>query len=612
MIHRLWIFAKNYPIPLFASFGLLLGICFYFLQRHDVSEWIWLATLILGGIPIVLQTIRGMFRGQFASDIVAMLAIITAIIMGQAFAGAVVVLMQSGGEAFEAYGLRRASSSLEALLARAPRFAFRKKRDSLEKIDVKEVAVGDILIVRPGDLIPVDGTILSGTAEIDESALTGEPLAHARAAEDQVFSGTIDVNGAFEMRADKISQESQYQKIVELVRKAQLEKAPIQRLADRYAIFFTPFTLLMSLVGYLITHDTTTILAVLVVATPCPLILATPLAILCGINKSAQSGIIVKGGAPMEQIGNIQAAVFDKTGTITYGTPFVEEIIPLNHETADDLLYKTACVEQLSSHSIAKAVVEKANRDLSIPNHFHETPGCGVEGDVNGDHFTIGSYIFLEQAYGKLCFKNCDEAIQRFQNQEKLLIFIAKNGLCIGILVISDRIRPNVPLLIQEMESLGVKEIVMLTGDSAKNASVIAKQAGIKHVKADLRPEQKVEVIRQLKEKYEPIAMIGDGINDAPALATATVGIAMGAYGSAISAEAADIVLLEDDLSKVKDAIAISQWTIHIAKESIFIGIGLSVLLMIVASFGVIQPAIGAMLQEIIDVAVILNALRVR
>ncbi|HSX10686.1 MAG TPA: heavy metal translocating P-type ATPase [Chlamydiales bacterium] len=602
----------RYPIPLFALTGLLLGLLFYFLHQPQLSSWIWFVTLILGGIPIVWQTFKGILKGHFASDIVAMLAILTAILMNQAFAGAVVVLMQSGGEALESYGLRRATSSLKALLARAPRFALRKTDGALEKIDVDHVRIGDTLIVRPGDLIPVDGTILSGTSEIDESALTGEPLAHTKTPGDPIFSGTIDINGAFEMRADKSSRDSQYQKIVELVKKAQEEKAPIQRLADRYAIFFTPLTLLMSALGFVITRDPTTILAVLVVATPCPLILATPLAILCGINKSAQSGIIVKGGAPMEQIGNAQAVVFDKTGTITYGTPYVEEIIPLNHESAADLLYHTACVEQLSSHSIAKAVIDKANQKLILPTHFRETPGRGVEGDIGNDHFTIGSHSFLEQTLGPSCFRNCQEAINRFYTQEKLLIFIAKNALCIGILVISDRIRPNIPILLERIRSLGVREVVMLTGDSAKNAAVIAKQAGIKNVKADLLPSQKVAAIHTLKQHYDPIAMVGDGINDAPALATATVGIALGAHGSAISAEAADIVLLVDDIAKVGEAIAISQQTLHIAKESILIGIGLSFLLMIVAALGHIPPAIGALLQEIIDVAVILNALRVR
>lgn len=595
---KIWLFLKNYPIPLFALTGLLLGI---------FAEWIWLATLLIGGAPIVARTFRGMLRGEFASDIVAMLAILTAVIMGESFAGAVIVLMQSGGEALEDYGLKRATSSLENLLARAPRFAFRKIDGTLEQIDVKNVRVGDILIVRQGDLIPVDGTILKGTAEIDEAALTGEPLAHSKTIGDSVFSGTIDVNGAFEMRADKVSEESHYQKIVELVKKAQLEKAPIQRLADRYAIFFTPLTLFMSALGFFLTGDKTTILSVLVVATPCPLILATPLAILCGINKSAREGIIVKGGAPMEQIGKITAAVFDKTGTITFGTPFVEEIIPLNHESAENLLLKTASIEQLSSHSVAKAIVAKAPGQLLTPTHFREEPGRGVEANIGSDRYTIGSHAFLLDRLGQRCFENCP-----LPEPDKLLIYIAKNGLCVGIFVISDKIRPNVKDLIKKIKDLGVKEVVMLTGDNATNATLIGKQAGIDSIQADLTPGQKVDIVAQMKQRHPSLAMVGDGINDAPALATATVGVAMGAYGSAISAEAADIVLLVDDLSRFGNAISISQRTLHIAKESIFIGMGLSFFLMVLAVLGHIVPATGALLQEVIDVAVILNALRVR
>jgi heavy metal translocating P-type ATPase len=595
--------SKEFLLPLFALTGLVLGIFI-----HNI----WFITLILGGAPIVFKTVRGMFQGEFASDIIASLAILTAILMRQEFAGAVIVLMQSGGEALEAFGLKRASSSLEALLSRAPRFALRKSHEALEQIDVAQVQIGDTLLVRPGDLVPVDGIISLGSAEIDESALTGEPLAQNKTVGDPVFSGTIDINGAFEMRATKLSQESQYQKIVTLVRKAQEEKAPIQRLADKYAIFFTPLALLMSALGYLITQDPTTILSVLVVATPCPLILATPLAILCGINKSAQHGIIVKGGAPLEQIGNIQAIAFDKTGTITYGTPFVEEIIPLNHETREDLLYKTASIEQLSSHSVAKAIVEKCPQKLTIPTEFKESPGKGVQGMIDGDLFTIGSPLFLESCHGKEVFQGCEEAIHQNYTREKLLIFIAKNGLCIGAFVISDRIRPKLPALIKQIYHLGIQKVTMLTGDSHKNGAVIAKQAGIDDFSADLLPAEKVEKIEELKKTYRPIAMVGDGINDAPALATADVGIAMGAYGSAISAEAADIVLLVDDPTKVANAIEIGKETLHIAKQSIFIGMGLSTLLMIIAAFGTIEPAIGAMLQEIIDVAVILNALRVR
>lgn len=603
----------RYLAPIFALFGLCLGLFFYFpLKDPLLADWIWFGTLVLGGASIVWNTLKGMFKGKFASDIIAMLAIVTALFMKQMFAGAVIVLMQSGGEALEAYGMRKASSSLKALLERAPRFAFRKTGGTMEKIEVERVQVGDTLIVRPGDLIPVDGTILQGNGEIDESALTGEPLARPKMVGDKVFSGAVDVNGAFEMRADTLSEESQYQKIVELVKKAQSEKAPIQRLADKYAIFFTPLALVMSGIGYLVTGDLTTILSVLVVATPCPLILATPLAILCGINKCAQKGIIVKGGASMEQIGTTEAMVFDKTGTITYGTPFVEEIIPLDSETRETLLYKTACIEQLSSHSIAKAVVEKAGQKLAVPADFKEFPGRGVQGRIGEDEFTIGSHAFLKELHEEECFVNCAATAKAFYAQEKLLLFVAKNGVCVGVFVITDRIRPEVPSLLKKLAELGVKETVMLTGDSSTNAAIIAKQAGIKTVKAELLPEEKAKIVAELKKKFHKVTMVGDGINDAPALATATVGVAMGAYGSAISAEAADIVLLVDDIGVLERVVAISKRTLFIAKESIFIGMGLSFLLMIIAAGGYIQPAVGALLQEVIDFVVIINALRVR
>lgn len=611
-----WGVIKNSPLPFFALFGLLLGIFFRFgLNRSDWGEWIWYATLVCGGTPIIYRTLCKIFKGQFASDIVAMLAIFTAILLNQAFAGAVVVLMQSGGEAIEAYGLRRASSSLTALLKRAPRIARRKRNNQMEEIPVQSVKIGDILIVRPGDLIPVDGTIVAGSAEIDESAITGEPLTRNKTIGDVLLSGSVGVSGAFEMRADKLSHESQYAKIVTLVKKAHEEKAPIQRLADKYAILFTPLTLLMGVIGYLLTRDLTSVLAVLVVATPCPLILATPLAVICGINRAADEGIIVKGGAPMEQIASTKAALFDKTGTITFGVPHVEEIVSLSDETQDNVLYHAAILEQFSSHSIGKAIVQKAlavHKKLPLATHFLESPAQGVEGEIENQKYAVGSLAFMEKKLGTGCLNLHQNLADDYFEKNNLIIYVAKNNSCIGMIVLSDKIRPEVPALIQKLHFLGVKEVVMLTGDGKRNAAVIAKQAGIRSFAADLTPEQKVDIVRRMGKKYDHIIMVGDGINDAPALATATVGIAMGAYGTAISAEAADIVLLVDDLTKVADAIAIGQRMLHIAKQSIFIGIGLSFTLMIIAANGLIPPALGAMLQEVIDIAVILNALRAR
>jgi heavy metal translocating P-type ATPase len=646
--------------------GLFLGAIFYVLNQSVVGHWIWFLTLIIGGIPVVWGTIKGMIHRHFASDIVAMLAIIAAILTNEALPGVVIVIMQTGGKALEDYAFRRASSSLDELMARSPRFAYRKigkanknnnnsdyhgiANQDLEEIKVTDVRIGDLLVVRPGDLIPVDGTIISGRAQIDESALTGEPLPKNKGVSDQVFSGTINAGGnAFEIQASKVSEDSQYAKIVQLVRKAQEEKAPIQRLADRYALWFTPITLAISGFGWLITQNPQTILSVLVVATPCSLIFATPVAIMSGINRCAKIGIIIKTGAAIEQIGKSQAMVFDKTGTITHGSPVVEEIVILtrdgkirqeeddnnsinnnNSNSSDDLLLKAASMEQMSSHPAARVIVQKAKEKLGnslllTPRNFHEIAGAGVEGDINGEHITVGSQSLFENNDNEKYYSQEQQQHSELEFDKELLLntikkrgkgkmiaFIGINRIVVGAIILGDKIRLGVNVMMQRLQKLGVKETIMLTGDSFGSAQVIAKQAAVTNFEFNLLPEQKVLAIKKLKERYKNIVMVGDGINDAPALAAATVGVAMGAKGTAISAEAADMVLLVDDVTKVVDVLEIGQRTIHIAKQSIYFGLGVSFILMIVASFGLIPPTIGALLQEILDVSVILNALRAR
>jgi heavy metal translocating P-type ATPase len=649
-------------------------------NQSIVGQWIWFLTLVIGGIPVVWGTIKGMIHRHFASDIVAMLAIIAAILTNEALPGVVIVIMQTGGKALEDYAFRRASSSLDELMARSPPIAYRKMRkvnnnnssnydgiddQSLEEIKVTDVRIGDLLVVRSGDLIPVDGMIISGRAQIDESALTGEPLPKNKGVSDEVFSGTINTGGnAFEIQARKVSEDSQYAKIVQLVRKAQEEKAPIQRLADRYALWFTPITLAISGFSWLITQNPQTILSVLVVATPCSLIFATPVAIMSGINRCAKIGIIIKTGAAIEQIGKSQAVVFDKTGTITYGSPVVEDIVVLtkdgkiiqevnnnsinnnnsntiitsnNNNASDYLLLKAAGMEQMSSHPAARVIVQKAKEKfgsslLTIPSNFNEIAGAGVEGDINGEHIIVGSQSLFENYDNrKYHYQEQQQREQQEQQQQqlefdkkvllniikergegKMIVFIGINSFIVGAIVLGDKIRSGVSVMMQRLQKLGVKETVMLTGDSFDSAKVIAKQAAVTNFEFNLLPEQKVLAIKKLKERYVDIVMVGDGINDAPALAAATVGVAMGAKGTAISAEAADMVLIVDDVTKVVDVLEIGQRTIQIAKQSIYVGLGISFILMILASFGLIPPTIGALLQEILDVGVILNALRAR
>jgi len=622
--------ARAYPIPVLAFSGLILGsIVFLVLRLPVLANSIWYATLIVGGLPLVWGTLKGMFKGHFASDIIAMLAIIAAILLDQAFAGVIVVLMQSGGEAIEKYGLRRATSTLDDLLARAPRMARRKdSANTIEEIQVEQVKMGDLLVVRQGDLIPVDGTIIAGTAEVDESALTGEPLPRSKTVGDLVMSGSISESGGFDMRADKVSEESQYSRIVKLVRQAQDEKPPIQRLADRYAVWFTPIALALSCVAFLITLNPIDVLAVLVVATPCPLILATPIAVISSVNRAAQDNIIVKGGAAIEQIGHAQVVAFDKTGTITYGTPSLEEIVSLDEKAGvNELLLKAASIEQFSSHIIAKSLVQEAQKrfhHLERVSHYEESPGLGAEALINDEMIAVGSRKFIDSIVDgershedfTVATKGQSLLLQKYQDdgegKGRMTAYIAINGRVSGIFYFSDQIRLGVPEMMHRLKSLGVIETVLLTGDNLENAVSIARQAGISNVEANLLPEQKVEIVRKLSEKYKTSVMVGDGINDAPALAAATVGVAMGAHGTGISAEAADIVLLVDDVTKVADAVYLGQRMLKIAKQGIYVGLGLSFVFMIIASFGFIPPAIGAMLQEVIDASVVLNALRAR
>ncbi|MGB8163250.1 MAG: heavy metal translocating P-type ATPase [Nitrososphaeraceae archaeon] len=634
-IRKFILFSKRYPIPAIAIIGLIVGtVVHYIFNDEETGQWIWFITLVIGGAPIVFETIKEMLHGRFASDIVAMLAISTAIITNEAFPGVIIVIMQSGGKALEDYAFRKATTSLDELMTRSPKIAHRKINDNeIEDVDVERIRIGDQLVIRPGDLVPVDGTIVSGNAQIDESSLTGEPLSKIKHIGEEVFSGTINTGNIFEIKAKRISEESQYSKIVKLVKKAREEKAPIQRLADKYAVWFTPITLAMCGFGWLLTQNVQTILSVLVVATPCPLIFATPVAIIGGIDKAAKQSIIVKSGSAIEQISRADAIVFDKTGTITYGVPLVEDIILLDNfkknqngrninYSKHDILFKAASLEQMSSHptaqSITRAGKEKFN-SFPLPTSFHESSGSGVEGYVTGEHIMVGSYNYIESQFNAntnydTINSNRDllKTITDFQKRGKMVALVNINGTNAGIITFTDKIRDGVATMIQDLKKKGMKETIMLTGDSLDNAKSIANQIGVDNYKYDLLPEDKVNEVKKLREKFKDIIMIGDGINDAPALATATVGIAMGAKGTAISAEAADVVLLVDDVTKVSDVIHIGKETIKVAKQSIFFGMGISFLLMIFASFGLILPSVGALFQEALDIGVILNALRAK
>lgn len=560
---------------------------------------------------MVWRTLRGIVSGRFAADLVAMLAIIGALLLREPLAGLIVVLMQTGGEALEHYAQGRASEALRELESAAPRLAHRIVGGNVVDVEADVVRVGDELLLRPGELLACDATVVEGRSHVDTSRLTGEPAPVTAEAGTHLLSGSLNLEGPLTLRVTAPASESQYARIVELVRTAQGSKAPLQRLADRYAVWFTPITLALCAITYVLSGDATRVLAVLVVATPCPLILATPVAVIGGINRAARHGIIFRNGTALEQLGGVSTAIFDKTGTLTIGRPEVARVLALPPLTGDEVLRLASGVEQGSGHLLARTLVQEAEaRGIDPPaaKNVSEAPGQGVSGNIEGRQVTVGGWSFVVDRHPAAQAEL--RALRTADSTPGLRAYVAIDGHGAGVVEYADRLRPELTGFIPRLQQLGIRRVLLLSGDDQANATSVARAVGIGEAHGDLLPEAKVAYVQRLMQEGDGVLMVGDGTNDAPALGTATVGVALASSGGGISAEAADAVILADDPTRVADAIEISRRTLRIARQSIWTGLGLSGTAMVVASFGYIPPIAGAILQEVIDVAVILNALR--
>ncbi len=603
-------------LPIAASLFLLVGGIVWWPRTIAAAvdaATIWTIGLALTGAPVVLKTVRGMLRGEFAADVVAMLAIVTALLLAQPVAGLVVVIMLTGGEALERYAEGRAGAAVAALEQAAPRLAHLQGADgAVRDVPAEQVRVGDLLLVRPGELIPCDGEVVSGRSHVDASAITGEPLGVPVGAGSAVVSGASNVDGPLVVRARATAGESQYARIVQLVREAQESKAPIQRMADRAAVWFTPITLAVCAVAWLVTRDMTRVLSVLVVATPCPLILATPIAIIGGINRSARRQVIVRTGGAMEALAQVTTAVFDKTGTLTHGQPAVREIVAAEGVAPRELLRLAGAVDFASGHQLARPLVLHAEREtgeLPTATGVRETAGRGIAGTVDGRVVTLGSLAFLQESLDAAAHPALDALAARTQG---LRAFVAVDGVPAGVVVYADSLRDGLGPFFDRLGGLGIRRTLLLSGDHAGNVERVARELGARfdEVRGDLLPADKARIVEQLERGGERTLMVGDGTNDAPALTAAHVGIALAGHSGGISAEAADVVLLVDDVTRVADAVATARRTVAIARQSIAVGIGLSVVGMGVAAAGYLPPTYGALVQEAIDIAVIVNALR--
>ena len=588
------------------AFSLALAIY----GRPVVSSYIVIAISVVAVIPSFRDMIRTLASGQVGIDVIALAAILSSLLLGQYAAAAVILIMLTGGEALEVFAKDRAKHELDSLLSRKPTIAHRLNGSRSQDVPVSKIVVGDSIRVKPGDMIPIDGKIYKGTTSVDESAITGESLPENKGLGDSVLSGSINLDGLIELHATHISQDSQYELIIKLVSEASTKKSPLVRLADAYSLPFTIATFLMAGLAWAISGDPIRALSVLVVATPCPLLIATPVAIVSGMGRAASRGVVIKSGGVLEQLSRVEAIAFDKTGTVTQGKPRVSSVDSCGI-AKDELIRLAASLENNSAHSLSQVVVDLAkssNIKLYKLTKTKEVPGKGIIANIGAKRITVGSYNLLLEKGVDMTSPMC----VGHSSINNTALYVAEGKKYLGSITFVDPLRVEARATISKLRKLGVKRFIMLTGDRKQVGDRIAHELGISEVHSQVLPIDKVRLLQAEKKISSPIAMVGDGINDAPVLAASDVGIALGAKGSTAASEAADAVIMQDDLGRLSELVEISKRSVRIAKQSIFTGIGLSSVLMVFAVFGFIVPIAGAFMQEAIDVVVIINALRAR
>jgi heavy metal translocating P-type ATPase len=590
---------SKYKLWLTVITGLIaLGLAFIGQQPFAAQVLVTVVSTVLVLILIkdMLQTLRS---GQYGVDLLAILAIVTTLLIGEYWAGLMILLMLTGGDSLEEYATHKAGQSLEALLANSPQTAHLQTETGLVDQPATAVVVGAQLVVKPGELVPVDGKIIRGSSQFNQATLTGESEPVTKTVGEDVLSGAINENTAITMVATATAANSQYQALVKLVQKAQSEPAQFVRLADRYAAPFTAIAILIAAAAWWLSGDVTRFAEVLVVASPCPLILAAPIALVAGMNRASQRGIIIKNGTIIEKLAQAETAAFDKTGTLTQGHLTLDQVVPYGELTAGQLQQLAASLEQHSNHILARSLVATVDSaQLLVATDVSEITGQGVQGQIDGQLVKVGKPSFVQLPA---------DAPQPAQTA----IYVQATNTYLGYLTFTDQLRPEAPTALAQLRQLGFQKLVMLTGDRQAVAEEIGGSLALDAIQGDCRPETKMIALHDL-QKIAPVVMVGDGVNDAPALATADVGVAMGAHGATAASEAADVVILKDDLQRIPQAVAISQTTMHLAKQTVIIGMIVLVVLMLIATTGVLPALFGAMLQEVVDTLTILLALRVR
>ena len=567
-----------------------------------VAQIIITITGTLIALSMLKEMIKTLRSGSYGVDLLAITAVAATLAVGQYWAAMIVLIMLVGGDSLEDYASKKAHTELKALLDNSPQTAHKVVADKLVDIKVDEANIGDQLVVKPGETVPVDGHIIKGSSMFDESSLTGESRPITKNVSDTISSGSSNGDSAITMTVDKLAKDSQYQRLIQLVKQADSTPAHFVRMADRYAVPFTGIAFVIAGIAWFVSKDPVRFAEVLVVASPCPLILAAPVALVSGMSRSSRNGIVVKTGSVLEKMATAKTAAFDKTGTITSGRLFVDQIKPVAGTTKEELLSYAASAEQSSGHILARSLLNYAvKHDVNLleVQQLSEVTGNGVTAQIAGQTIKVGKASFVAPN------ANIVETTQT-------CVYVSLNDRYIGTITFIDKLRLEAAQTMQTLRDHGVKHLMMLTGDQQAIAQTIAKEVGIDDVRAKLLPEEKIQALKAVPESEHPVIMVGDGVNDAPSLTVADVGIAMGAHGATAASESADVVILKDDLLKVAKAVEIAQDTLRIARQAVLIGIFICVFLMLVASTGWIPAIVGAMFQEVIDTVSILWGLRAR
>ncbi len=583
-------------------FVIILGAIALWLQFVN-HQAMWAQILITGlglllAIIMFVEMVRTLRSGKFGVDLLAITAVLATLAVSEYWAALIVLLMLTGGDALEDFAASRANSELQELLNNSPQTAHRADGEQLTDIAVSLVEVGDKLLVKPGEVMPVDGTLTTGPTTVNEASLTGEARPIEKQVGDTVMSGSINGEASVYLQADQTADNSQYQNIVRLVQQAEAQPAKFVRMADRYAVPFTLLAYVIAGLAWFFSGDPVRLAEVLVVASPCPLILAAPIALISGMSRASRNGIIVKTGTTLEKLAQVKTFAFDKTGTITQGRLVVDQVVPVTALPAEKLLQLAASTEQHSGHVLAQSLVAATTEELLPATEVNETTAQGVAAMVAGQEVRVGKSSFVT-----------DETVDK-SNQTAVYVSVA--GIYQGYVSFNDRVRPEASQTMAALRTAGAEHLLMISGDRRPIAETIAGEVGIDQVHADCLPADKIKVLADLPAEQRPVAMVGDGINDAPSLATVDVGIAMGAHGATAASESADAVVLKDDLTRVSTARQIAHDTMRVAKQAVLIGIFICTGLMLIASFGVIPAIIGAVFQEVVDTVTILYALRAR